>query len=73
VARRRTWGCSRIWEEKLALVRTCHSGWPAAAPGLAAAAAACSALARRKRIAHGMAVPSRGSMAAAVPAATAGV
>jgi len=54
VARRRTWGWSRIWEEKLALVRICHSGRPAAAPELANAGdPSAPARRRRRRIAHG--------------------
>ena len=62
VARRRTWGWSRIWDEKLALVRTCHSRRPA--PELATAGD-CSALARMRRIAHGHAAVRKGRMAAA--------
>lgn len=71
VTRSRTWGWSRIWEEKLALVRTCHSGRPAAAPELETADDR-SAPTRRRRIVHGHAAARRQRMAAPVPAVATG-
>ena len=68
VTRRRTWGWSRIWEEKLVLVRTCHSVGPAVAPKLDAAFD-CSATRRRAIRRCGHAAAKRRRMAAAVLAA----
>jgi hypothetical protein len=70
VTRTRTWGWSRIWEEKLVLVRTCHSGRPAVAPKLDAARD-CSATRRKaaRRRGHAGAKRRPMAMAAAVLAA----
>jgi hypothetical protein len=68
VTTRRTWGWSRIWEEKLVLVKTCHSGRPAVAPELDAAFD-CSATRRREITRCGHAAAKRRRMATAVLAA----
>ena len=65
VTTRRMWGWSRIWEEKLALVKTCHSGRPAVAPKLDAAFD-CGATRRKEIRRCGHAATKRRRMEAAV-------